>query len=181
MAGPRARTQTLAPGFAAGVLGGIVMAAAMVVAATLDGLEPLEPLRPLGDTFAGGEARDGGWPLLVYGIALHLLFAGVVGVLLAVLLPRDLEPRFASVMCIGYALGVMAVMTSYVLPAFNASLSYEMPVQGGAWVLAHAAYGLAAGFLIQVFRRRSRVPEARRIEGLRRAPAQERRPVAASR
>jgi hypothetical protein len=66
----------------------------------------------LGDTFAGAEPRDGGTATLIYGLALHMLFAGVVGIVFTTLLPGDLEPRFASVMCIGYAFAVMAVMAS---------------------------------------------------------------------
>ena len=94
---------------------------------------------------------------LVYGLALHLLFAGAVGVVLTTLLPPWYEPRFAAAMCVGFALAVMAIMTSFVLPWVNPSLRAEMPTLGGSWVIAHAVYGLSVGALAQRLRQRGLV------------------------
>ncbi len=150
------RSAILVPGFAAGLLGGIAMAIWMLASAAIDGMEPLAPLRPMGDTFAGSEPRGGGAAVLLYGLALHMLFSGAVGVLFTALLPGDLEPRFASVMCVGFAFAAMAIMTSFVLPAYNPSLRAEMPELGGSWVLAHAAYGATVGLFAQKLRQRRR-------------------------
>ena len=53
-----------------------------------------------------------------------------LGVLLAALLPADLEPRSAAVMAVGFAFAAMGTMTSTVLPAVNPSLRAEMPALG---------------------------------------------------
>lgn len=159
------RSAILLPGFGAGLLGGIAMAAWMIASAALDGMEPLAALRPMGDTFAGAEPRGGGPGVVLYGLTLHMLFAGAVGILFTIVLPRDLEPRLASVLCIGSAFGVMAVMTSFVLPAYNPSLRAEMPELGGSWVLAHAAYGATVGFFAQKLRHRRRATETEQTGG----------------
>lgn len=162
------RGATLFPGFAAGLLGGLAMAGWMIAIAVIDGMEPLAPLRPMGHTFAGSGPRGEGSAVLLYGLALHLLFSGGVGVLFTALLPRDLEPRFASVLSVGFAFAVMAIMTSSVLPACNPSLRAEMPELGGSWVLAHAAYGATVGFFAQKLRQRKRAAEPARTGDVRR-------------
>jgi hypothetical protein len=150
------RSTILVPGFAAGLLGGLAMAVWMIASAMIEGMEPLAALRPMGHTFAGSEPLGEGAAVLLYGLALHMLFSGGIGVLFTALLPRDLEPRFAWVMCVGFAFVVMAIMTSSVLPAYNPSLRAEMPELGGSWVLAHAAYGATVGFFAQRIRQRKR-------------------------
>ena len=152
----------MAPGFEAGLAGGVVMAAWMMLAALVDGMDPLSPLRPLGQTFASASPQDAesGAGALVFGLALHLLFSGAIGVLFAALLPADLEPRFASVMAVSFAFAVMGTMTSTVLPAVNPSLREAMPALGGSWVLAHAAYGATVGVVAQRLRQRGRARAA---------------------
>lgn len=158
------RGATLLPGFGAGLLGGLAMAVWMVASAAIDGMEPFASLRPIADTFSAAEPRGEGAGALAYALTLHMLFAGVIGIVLTMLLPRDIEPRFASVVCVGFAFGVMAIMTSYVLPAYSPGMRERMPELGGSWVIAHAAYGATVGFFAQRFRQRGRVANRMRTE-----------------
>lgn len=149
--------RTAARGFVAGVAGGLAMAAFMALAASIEGLGPLSPLRPLGDTFADSGSREGGAGVLAFGLGLHLLVAGLVGVVCAGLVPAELRPGGAAIVCMGVAFVALAIATSYVLPAWNASLLASMPRLGGSWVMAHAVYGAVVGYVGWMGRRRGRV------------------------
>jgi hypothetical protein len=129
------------------------MAGWMAAAAALEGQDPLAPLRPMGDAFSESPGR-GAPARLAFGLALHLAFAAAVGVLFTALLPADLEGKNAAVMSVGFTFLVMAIMTSWVLPAVNPSLRAEMPELGGSWVLAHVAYGVVVGYAAQALRQR---------------------------
>ncbi len=144
---------TVGPGLVAGVLGGLAMAASMMASAALEGADPLAPLWPIGDAFSRGPPdRSAG--TFLFGVALHLAFAGALGILFTALLPRDFRPTAAGVVCTGLAVLTMALMTTVVLPAVNPTLRAEMPAFGGAWVAAHAVYGFTTGYCAQLIRGR---------------------------
>jgi hypothetical protein len=156
----------LVPGLAAGVLGGLAMAAWMMASAAYEGLEPLAPLLPFGETFAGSEPRGPGYGNLLLGLAFHFAMSAFVGVLFTAILPRTFPPGSAAVVCVGFTFVVMAFMSSLILPAVNPALREDMPRLGGSWVLAHAAYGATVGVAAQRLRQRrrreQRVPEQER-------------------
>ncbi|HET8541063.1 MAG TPA: hypothetical protein VFL83_14410 [Anaeromyxobacter sp.] len=154
---------TVRTGIAAGVLGGLAMAAWMAASAALEGAGPLAPLWPLADAFARGPGAERSAATLLLGVALHLAFSAAVGVVLAAAVPRDFGPVPAGVVCAGGALLVMAVMTTVVLPAVNPTMRAEMPAFGGAWVIAHAVYGLTVGAAAQLVRHRARLGAARAL------------------
>lgn len=146
---------TLAAGLAAGLVGGVAMAAWMMASALVEGAEPLAPLRPLGDAFAE-TARDRTAATFLLGLALHLAFAALLGLVFTALLPPNFAPGASATVCAGMALLVLAAMTTFVLPRVNPSLRAWMPAFGGAWVIAHAVYGATVGFVAQAIRHRSR-------------------------
>lgn len=152
----------LVPGLAGGLLGGLAMAATMAIGAALGGLEPLDPLWPLADTFAGPGAGERGAGRFAAGFLIHLAFSGAVGVAFMVALPGDLAPHHAAAMGVGYALLLLAIMTSSVLPSVNPALRSHMPALGGTWVIAHALYGLVAGGAGQALRHRRWHPRGAR-------------------
>lgn len=149
------RPGTLAAGVAAGLVGGVAMAAWMMASALVDGAEPLAPLRPLADTFSD-TARERTAAALLLGLALHLAFSAVVGLVLTALVPPDFPVGAAGAVCTGMAFLVMALMVTTVLPRVNPSMRAWMPAFGGAWVIAHALYGLTVGIVAQAIRHRSR-------------------------
>lgn len=135
----------LAPGALGGVLAALVMAAYMMLSAAVHGMEPLAPLEPIGATFIGPKALEGGAVSLLYGAVLHLAVSAALGVGFAVLLPAGFSPGHAAAVGIGYAFVVMAMETSVILPEVNPVLREAMPELGGSWVIAYSLFGAALG------------------------------------
>jgi len=144
---------TILAGPVAGIVGGLVMAAFLVFAAVAQGMEPLAALEPMGATFRDAEARGGGAGPVLYGVLLHLAVSALVGLLFAMVLPRDLAPGSAGVICVGLAFMVMGIMTSAIVPAVNPTLQARFRELGGSWVIAHALFGFTVGYACQRIRR----------------------------
>jgi hypothetical protein len=140
-------------GLAAGVAGGLLMAAFLVVAAVTQGLEPFAAIEPMGATFRSADGFEGGPSAALVGFVLHLGVSALVGLVFATLMPRDFKPREAGVLCVGLAFLVMGVQTSVVVPAVNPVLKSHFHHLGGSWVIAHALFGLTSGYVCQRLRR----------------------------
>jgi hypothetical protein len=148
----RERSSSAFAGSIAGLAGGLAMAACLVSAAVVEGIEPFAPLEPMGATF-GEAVEPGGAGSLLLGVLLHLAVSATVGLLFATVLPPDFPPGNAAFLCVGFALTVMGFMTSCVVPAANPLLEESFHGLGGSWVIAHALFGLTAGYLCQRLRR----------------------------
>ncbi len=133
-------------GVGVGVLGGAAMALFLVLAAAVNGLDPLAPLDALGETFTERDAPHGNPAFVVYGIFLHLAVASLIAIVFLAMIPADMTTTCAAVSGMGFTVLVMAVMSMLVLPAVNPELRGEMPALGGSWVIAHALYGGVLGF-----------------------------------
>lgn len=133
-------------GMSAGILGGAVMGLFLVLAAAVNGFEPLSPLEAIGETFTDRDAPHGSPAFLVYGIFLHLAVASLIAIVFLAMIPADLTTTCAAVTGMGFTVLVMALMSILILPAVNPELRDEMPALGGSWVIAHALYGLSLGF-----------------------------------
>jgi hypothetical protein len=140
-------------GPAGGFAGGLAMAACLMLAAALQGLEPLAAIEPIGATFAGADAADGGEPSAALGVLLHLGVSALLGLLFAVVVPRDFPAKDAGVLCIAFAFVVMGFMASAIVPAVNPLLKSRFHDLGGAWVVAHAVFGFTTGSVCQLIRR----------------------------
>jgi hypothetical protein len=58
---------------------------------------------------------------------------------------RDFPFGGAAVLGIAYGFGVMALMTSLIVPAVNPVMAEHLPSLGGAWVLARSLFGATLG------------------------------------
>jgi hypothetical protein len=148
---PSSLGEILRSGALGGILGGIAMAGWMVIAATLEGMDPLEALEPMGSALGGPEAGDGGGQRLALGLLLHLLVAGAWGVVLAAMLGHEFPAGMAAGLGVGFAFFALGVMMSVVV---TDEMRAGMRPLGGAWVIAHAVYGLVAGWSAQRLRQR---------------------------
>jgi hypothetical protein len=128
------------------------MAAYLVFASVAQGMEPFSALEPLGATFRGADALDGGTASLLFGIFLHLSVSTLVGLLFAAVLPGDFTPGNAAFICVGLAFVVMGFMTSLVVPEVNPVLKDRFHEFGGSWVIAHTMFGMTAGYVCQRLR-----------------------------
>lgn len=151
--GNRGGRSTLFAGAVAGVAAGVVMAAFLVLAAAQQDMRPFTALEPMGATFRDAGALDGGAGSLLLGVLLHLGVSALVGLLFALILPRDFTPGSAAFICVGLAFMVMGFMTSLIVPAVNPVLEDSFHDLGGSWVIAHALFGLTAGYAAQRLRR----------------------------
>jgi hypothetical protein len=153
---PRDRARTndvLAGGGGAGLVAGAAMIAFMMAAAAAAGLGPAWPLELTAGTLMGADALERGAAAALLGLLIWAVVSAALGVLFAALTPRDYSFASAAVVGLGYALLVMPIMVTLVLPRVNPTMRAEMPATGGAWVLAYAVFGVLLG-LVPRFRRR---------------------------
>jgi hypothetical protein len=148
---PTAGSVVFAGAFA-GTAAGIVMAAYLVFASVVQGMEPFTALEPMGATFGDADALVGNAGSLPFGVFLHLGVSALVGVIFAMILPRDFPAGSAAFLCVGFAFGVMGFMTSVVVPAVNPVLEDSFHGVGGSWVIAHTMFGMTAGYVCQRLR-----------------------------
>ncbi|HZA51925.1 MAG TPA: hypothetical protein VE549_14370 [Myxococcaceae bacterium] len=87
-----------------GALGGVLMAAWLVVSAGFGEHGPIRPLELFGATFHGPDALGGGAVAAMPGVLLHLVVSAALGVPFAAVVPRDFPVAAGSVLGIGYAL-----------------------------------------------------------------------------
>jgi hypothetical protein len=113
------------------------MALYLVLLAGASGMTWLLPLQAIGATMVG----SGGPAQAVAGALLHALLSAAFGLLYAAIFPRDYPPPCALVVGAGYALFVLAIMASVVVPEANPSFRGAMQPIGGTWVVAHALFG----------------------------------------
>jgi hypothetical protein len=130
------------------------MAAYLVLAAAVQGMEPWTALEPMGATFRR-PVEPGGVGAMLYGLSLHLAVSALVGLLYATMLPRDFPPWSAAFLCVGFSAAVLGFMTSCIVPSANPVLEDSFHGLGGSWVIAHALFGLTAGYTCQRLRQPS--------------------------
>lgn len=153
---PRDHVRTndaLAGGASAGLLGGAAMLAIVMAAAPGAGLTPAWPLQLTAGTVMGADALERGASAAILGLVLWAVVAAALGVVFAAITPRDYSLASASIVGVGYALFVMPIMVTLVLPWVNPTMRAEMPAVGGTWVIAYAVFGSLLG-LVPRFRRR---------------------------
>jgi hypothetical protein len=138
------RHDVLVAGISTGVLGGAAMLVAAAVSAVDQGLGAAWALDAIGATFVGPEALDGP-ARIAYGALVHFAVAAAFGVVFASVVARDFPTTCAMGVGVGAALFVLGIMMSLVVPWANPGFRGEMQAVGGAWVIAHAAFGLALG------------------------------------
>lgn len=144
-AGGAARERgALGSGIVGGLLGGAAMALFMSAAASAAGLPAWQVLRAVGTTFVGAGSL-GGTGQVLYGAALHGLVSAAVGLAFAGAVPRDFPPGSAAVLGLGYAFFLAGIMASLVIPAVNPGFREQVQPVGGAFVVAHALYGVVLG------------------------------------
>jgi hypothetical protein len=127
-------------GAIAGLAGGGAMALFLVGAARWEGVPALHALRVVGDAFAGAD------PLV--GLVVHAATSAALGILLAWILPRDFPPACCAGVGAGFALLVLGLMAELFVPMVHPAFVRDMHVVGGAWVAAHAVYGVVLGLVL---------------------------------
>lgn len=137
-------------GSAAGLVGGLAMAAFLMVFTVYTGQGLLTPLQLFGGTFYGRAALDSGFGSAFWGLALHLAVSIAFGVLFAAMFRRDAPPLFEVVSAIVYALALWVVLTFAVMPVVDPVMRQAIPGMSFAWFGAHVVYGCGVGLTQQL-------------------------------
>lgn len=151
---PVAAAGPLAAGAAAGVLAALALALFMAAVAAAGGDGALAPLRAAGATFRGegGSVAAG----VAWGLLLHLAAGAAVGIVFAAIVPPDFPNVSAAGLGAGCSILLMALAVSLVIPQVAPVLDADMRHRGGAWILAHALFGVVLGIAPALRRRRGR-------------------------
>lgn len=141
-------------GAIAGIVAGVAMAAFLVVAAAMQGLQALEPIERIGATFSSATTTPhGSIGRVLFGMLLHLSVSALVGLLFAAILPPDFPRGNAAIVCVGMTFAVLGLMASVVVPSVNPVLKHGFHGFGGSWVIAHALFGVVCAYTCQRLRR----------------------------
>lgn len=135
-----ARTADILPsGIVAGLLGGILMALWLMLAAAAAGDGLLRPLRLIGATFTGERGLQGGQAAIAGGL-LHLVVAMAWGIAFAIVVRGVSSPGRMLGAAVAFAVGVFVVMHLLVAPVLNPLLIRGVsPLR---WFVAHLVYGI---------------------------------------
>jgi hypothetical protein len=138
----RPRAAVTEAGAAAGIVGGVVMAAFEMVYAYLEGGNAVAPLQAIAGTFYGPAALIGGGAVVVWGTLLHLAVASALGVAFAWIVGPYPRGGAAFGWGLAYGFAAMIAMTYFVLPWANPTMFERVPLMMGAWVAGHLIYGV---------------------------------------
>lgn len=138
----RSWSEAFSAGVAAGALGGVLMGGGAMVQAALAGAGPLFPLRLIAAFYEGPAALVGGTITVLSGLALHMFVSMVLGLIFAALVPRSMTIGVGLVAATVFALGVLAVMTTVVLPAVNPTMLPRVQGAPMSWAIQHVLFGL---------------------------------------
>jgi hypothetical protein len=139
-------------GVAAGVLGGLGMAAFMMTYCAFTGAGLLTPLKLFGATFYRGSALGPGFGAAFWGLVLHLAVSAALGVLFSAMFRADTAPLFEVAAAIVYALFAWLILTFLVLPVVDPVMRRAVPSMSAAWFGSHVVYGSVLGATKQLKR-----------------------------
>ena len=131
-------------GAAAGIIGGMLMAMAMMIATAAGGMGFLAPLRLIAATFFGQDAMTGAGPLVV-GLMVHMMNSIVFGLIFAALAGRRLPPLQAVMAGVAFGIAIWAAMTFMGLPLVNPMMRERVAMMPVPWFVAHVAFGMGLG------------------------------------
>jgi hypothetical protein len=156
MAGPlnerRDEGGAIDAGAVAGALAGIAMLLTAMAASAAVGLGFWLPLQLIGGATAGVRALLGGWSILVAALAVHFGVSALWGAVFGAATRGRLLRLPAALAGLAYGVLVFAVMHLAVLPWANPVMHDRVKLTLGAWLGAHAVWGIALALLLPVMR-----------------------------
>lgn len=129
---------SLMQGMVAGLCGGAAMALAMMALSVAVGQSPWHMSKRLASVVLGPGAKDGGPPVVAFGLAMHVLFSAVFGLLFAIVADRLTHEFWMTGLAYALTLWVINFWGSHLTPGGR-----EMSEQKWAWLspLGHMVYG----------------------------------------
>lgn len=126
----------------AGIVAGIVMAAAAMFYAAENGSGFWFPVRSIAATWYGANALMGGAAVLIVGMITHLGNSAFWGVIFSALPPRRKTAPLALVGGLLWGVVIWATMSFAVMPWLNRTMyAGTVRMEGGWWFVFHLIYG----------------------------------------
>ena len=151
---PRAAT-TLLGGAEAGVIGGLLMAAFLMVYAAVVLGNVMAPVFMWAATLGGPATVSGAGATgpILWGVLVHLFTSAALGAIFGVMVGSRISTGSTLIWGAVYGLAVLLVMTFLVLPWANLTMYVGVQQLTGAWVIAHIVFGVGVA-LAPAFSRR---------------------------
>ncbi len=151
-AGETGTRDAIAAGALAGLLGGVVMALAMMIRADAIGTGFWLPMRSIAATWYGVDALIAGAGAVAIGIATHLAVSAGWGALFGFASGEERSTGVSFLIGVAYALGIWGVMTYLALPWFNGTFEARLALQPfWFWFGLHLLFGGTLGILTPAF------------------------------
>jgi hypothetical protein len=132
----------IAAGIGAGILGGLLMIATMMIYASVTDAGATMPLKALGAMVYGVEALVAGPTAMVVGGLIQLGVAIVIGVIFALCVSRETSTVAALFAGIAIGIAFWAAMDFYVLPQANPTMAARIALMPLGYFAAHILFGI---------------------------------------
>ncbi len=129
-------------GIAAGILGGLLMIATMMIYASVTDAGATMPLKALGATVYGVEALVAGPTAMMVGVLIQLGIAIAIGMIFALFVSRETSPVAALLAGIVIGIALWAAMDFYVLPQMNPTMAARIALMPLGYFAAHILFGI---------------------------------------
>ena len=139
---------TVAQGILAGICGGIAMALAMIALSVAVHQSPWHMAKLLASVVLGPQAKDGGPPVIAFGLALHLTLSAGFGALFAIVADRLTHEFWMTALAYALTLWVLNYWGSRITPGGR-----QMSEAKWAWLspLGHMVYGAVMAAIAVTF------------------------------
>ena len=129
-------------GIAAGILGGLLLIAIMMIYASATDAGASMPLKALGAMVYGVEALVAGPTAMMVGVLIQLGIAIVIGMIFALFVSRETSTVAALFAGVAIGIALWAAMGFYVLPQMNPTMAARMALMPLGYLAAHILFGV---------------------------------------
>jgi hypothetical protein len=143
----KAHGTLLQGGALGGILAGMLMLLAMMIAYAFRGFPVPHTLKLISATILGEDAVTGGLGAIGLGLLLHLMTASLWGIIFAYLIANLKSFRALLVSALVYGFSVWLLMGVMSLSLFNPVMAERMGLVPLQWLVVHLVYGLGLIFV----------------------------------
>lgn len=141
--GDAGTSQAVVAGTAAGLIAGLVFGVIAMIRSAAVGQGLLSPLEQIAAAFYGPQALGAGLGTALAGLAIHQLFAAVLGAMFGIFVGRRVPLAAALIFGLIYSVLIWAIMTYVILPATNTVMYNLQMAQPGSWFFYFLTFGAA--------------------------------------
>lgn len=128
-------------GVVAGVIGGMAMAMVAMIRAKTLGMSMTEPMQQIAGLVFGVDAELDGAKVLMAGMIIHMATSMMVGGLFGLVFASIRSVGVALILGMIYGVVIWAIMTHFMLPMLNPTMSPRVALIAPWWFLYHLIVG----------------------------------------